>query len=345
MNKRKLLTLAALATLALSSCTNQEDPAERNNSLLPADRVIRISAAGVNGMADTRAGWDSENLRNFGLYITNAQANAYSYENVWMQKDILTDRWAPYNDDGTPRAPLLWSSAHQAVTVTAYAPYASAMIIKGGVLTSAIRPDQSDPGLLQFSDLLWASATVTPSAPNTKQDIYYDTSSQGLAVQMNHVLSKLRINLRYAPELMPNGTAPTPVKVTLCGTNLEYKLTLSDGTVTAGTAAPSIKDIAMYQDPAPEDLPTGYHAACEAIVVPQAAAFSLRITIGGQEYLYIHTDADGKPAPYEFESGVRYTLNLMVGEITDTRAAGIRAAGSRAVIATAFCSEEWNERK
>lgn len=344
MNKRKLLALAALATLALSSCTNQEDPtADRDNSLLPADRVIRISAAGVNGMADTRAGADSENLDIFGLYITNAQANAYSYENVWMVKDMLISGWAPYNDDGTLRAPLLWSSAHQAVTVTAYAPYALA--IEGGVVTNAIWSDQSVTGWVASSDLLWASATVTPSAPNTGQDIYYDTSSQGLAVQMNHVLSKLRINLRFAPELMPNGTAPTPQKVTLCGTNIRYKLTLSDGTVTANTADPYIKDIAMYQDPAPEGLPTGYHAACEAIVVPQAVVFSLRITIGGQEYFYIHTDADGKPAPYTFESGVRYTLNLMVGEITDTRAAGIRAAGSRAVIATAFCSEEWNERK
>ena len=352
MKTRKIITLAALATLALSSCTNQEDPtADRDNSLLPHDRVIRVSAAttapspfeGSRGNA-TRAGMDAEELRRFTLTIDNATAPAYSYQNVKMQKsDGIWYSFANNVDGNDTPLTLLWSSATHPVTVTAYQPYVWASDIHDGVTPSEVGADQTRISGSSVSDLLWAKNEVTPADPEANNDIHYDPFTKSLVVQMNHLLSKLRVNLKYGSSLTQgSGDAPTLSAATLIGTRRHYKFTPATGEVAVNLPYDP-QDIALSTAETPTP---GFDAACEAIVVPQSATFSLRFTIGGQEYLYIYTPAAaGAAASYTFESGRIYTLDLTVGEITDTRAAGISAAGSRAVTATAFCSEEWNAKK
>lgn len=104
----KQISLLALATLVLAACSNDGDSLPENP--LPADRLIRVIAA-VNSPA-TRAGATTDNLHSFGLFIVNDKDSAYSYQNVYMNKED-DGTWKGYKnaDKESLDTPMMWESA------------------------------------------------------------------------------------------------------------------------------------------------------------------------------------------------------------------------------------------
>ncbi|MDD3036936.1 fimbrillin family protein [Bacteroides sp.] len=301
--KTGFLALAAVATIALASCSKSEDVAV---NVLPEDGVIRVTA-GVNNLA-TRAGVDDATLNQFGLYIINSNEGApadYTYENIYMKKTPESGKWTPSEiSTGLPLStPLLWNRASEKVTVTAYSPYLENITSMSA--NNYVAKDQTAAEASTSSDLLWAKSEVTPSNPNPTNDIYYNTSDRSLTVQMSHKLSKLRVNIKYGNELTQGGVTPTLGNVVLSDTRCNYTFDLNEGVVTLDPNNTNPEDITMHHETTDD---SNFAAICEAILVPQDAKFSVRITVNGVVYEYTY------PSNYTFESGKLYRLDLTVGK-------------------------------
>lgn len=151
------------------------------------------------------------------------------------------------------------------------------------------------------SDVLYAAASVTPNAPETDNDIYYDTDTRKLNVRMGHILSKLTVNIRYGTEMTQNGATPSLTSVTLGETQTGYTMDLTSGSVGATGGKSEIS--MMLSDAAVE----GYSKSAEAILVPQSAAFTITVIVDERTFVYNN-------AAFEFKKGNAYTLNLLVGK-------------------------------
>lgn len=289
------MLFAAIAAV-LVGCSNDDDLAPQQKNVLPEDGVIRVETS-VNDIRSRAIGYATNGLTEFGLFVENATNETYSYSNVRMTKDA-SDTWTSYKSDGTTPWMMLWQSESATVNVTAYAPYNADAATSGGTLTGNVEEDQTDGGKL--SDVLYANSSVTPNDPKTDNDIYYDTAGKKLNVKMNHVMSKLTVNIKYGTELTQDGT-PSPTFVSLTETKTGYSFALSNGKV---TATGSVGDIKMATA---DNSADGYVQSYEAILVPQNAAFNVVVVLNGNRYIYSHSG-------FDFKGGNAYTLNLVVGK-------------------------------
>lgn len=296
--KIKKFYMAALAAAVLAGCSNDDEVAGVQKNVLPEDGVIRLEA-GINGMNTRAVGYITDELTELGLFVDNSDNDIYTYNNVYMKKDG-SGTWASYESDGTTPWMMLWQSESATVNVTAYAPY-DATATLDGTITGTVESDQTTEENGWKSDALYAKSTVTPNAPDTSKDIYYDGNTQKLNVKMNHALSKLTVNIRYGTEMTQGGTTPSLTSVTLGGTLTGYSLELADGGVNASGNKP---DIMMMLSDA---TATNYDKSAEAILVPQAAAFTITVTVDGRTFVYNNAD-------FTFDEGSAYTLNLLVGK-------------------------------
>lgn len=297
--KRNILTLAVIAAAVLAGCSNDDELTGTQQSVLPDDNVIRLEAA-VNNMQTRAVGYAENGLAELGLFVENAGNATYSYSNVYMKKDA-SGTWTSYESDKTTPWLLLWQSESATVNVTAYAPYDENASLESP-LTGEVESDQTTEENGRKSDVLYATAPVTPNAPETSNDIYYDIDTKKLNVRMNHALSKLTVNIRYGTEMTQDGTTPSLTSVTLGETLTGYSLDLADGSVEASGSKSGI--MMMLSDTAAD----GYSRSAEAILVPQSAAFTVTVTIGERTFIYNNN------AGFDFKGGNAYTLNLLVGK-------------------------------
>lgn len=295
---RASLLSALSALLFLISCESDEVALAPKN-VLPEDGVIRVETS-VNDIRSLALGYTSDGPNEFGLFVTNSKNSTYTYGNVCMQKNDTTGEWASYEDNENGLAKLmLWQKADAPVTIVAYAPYVKGAALDKAV-TGTVKEDQTTAENGLKSDLLYAKADVTPAAPDTMEDIFYDTEAKKLNVRLNHVMSKLTVNIRYGTELTQEDT-PTPTSVSLGETKTGYSLNLADGTVTATGNTGSIKMTTS------DSIAAGYTQSYEAILVPQNAAFNVVVGLNNNGYIYSNSG-------FDFKSGNAYTLNLVVGK-------------------------------
>lgn len=297
MKKANILATAALATL-LAACSNDDELTGTQQSVLPDDNVIRLEA-GVNNMQTRAVGYAENGLAEFGLFVENENNSTYTFSNVYMKKDD-SGIWASYKNDKITPWLMLWQNESTPVNVTAYAPY-NENTNWGNQFTGNVESDQTIEENGRKSDVLYAAASVTPNAPETGNDIYYDTNTKKLNVKMGHVLSKLTVNIRYGTEMTQNGATPSLTSVTLSETQTGYTMDLTSGSVSATGGKSEIN--MMLSDVAVE----GYSKSAEAILVPQSAAFTITVIVGERTFVYNN-------AEFAFKEGNAYTLNLLVGK-------------------------------
>lgn len=296
--KANILPLAVLAAAVLTGCSNDDELTGTQQSVLPDDNVIRLEA-GVNNMQTRAVGYAENGLAEFGLFVENMGNSIYTFNNVCMKKDD-SGIWASYKSDKTTPRLMLWQNEFATVNVTAYAPY-NENTKWGNPFTGNVESDQTNDENGRKSDVLYATALVTPNAPETGNDIYYDTDTRKLNVRMGHILSKLTVNIRYGTEMTQNGVTPSLTSVTLGETLTGYTIDLSSGSVGATGDKSEIK--MMLSDDAVE----GYSKSAEAILVPQSAAFTITVIVDERTFVYNN-------AAFTFKRGNAYTLNLRVGK-------------------------------
>ena len=244
---------------------------------LGVDTPIQVTAS-VEGALTTRTDNSTESLTEFGLSIKDGQSydGDYAGENIKVSKPEDASAWTLADE-------VLYKGSGQ--SYFAYAPYNADMAKGATTYAFSVRADQSAEGAMQASDLLHAAGSVT---------------SANLDITLAHKLSKLTVTVKKKGETNPIEVGD----VTLRGTVPTATLDLTNGYVAASGTATEIK---MWHNT------TG--GTYECILVPQATAFGVSFTYGGDTYLW-------ESSSFTFEGGNAYTLALTfdqevsAGEVT-----------------------------
>ena len=242
---------------------------------LGVDTPIRVTAS-VEGALTTRTDNSTESLSTFGLSIKDKDD---SYTSNYAGENILAEK---DNGTWTLDKTVLYQGSGQ--SYYAYAPYKEGHT--GESLTFTVDADQATNDL-QGSDLLHAWGSVT---------------SANLDITLAHKLSKLTVTVKKKGETSPIEVGDVTLRGTVPTATLD--LTSDDVVAASGTETSEIK---MW------DNTTG--GTYECILVPQATAFDVSFTYGGDTYLW-------ESSSFTFEGGNAYTLALTfdgkvsVGEVT-----------------------------
>ncbi len=284
MNMKKYIAMAA-AALMFAACSNDDIPATGVDAM--TDKPVLVNAAVAELV--TRSGMSSDALATLSLTIENTANPKYSYSNV------------KYVGSGSAFAPEgdvqpLWQNGTQEVTVSAWSPYIEGDLSTGYAFT--VPADQTSDDSSSAADFLWVSETVDPDGDQTGRKTTYRNDGS-LAVALQHVMSKLVVNLRLGTEMDP---AVAVSNVVVKGLENSCILDLAAFTVQA-PANSVMKDIIAHAEQAKD----GYNATFEAIFPPQNAEFTIMIELNdGRKFLY--------ESGFDFESDHAYTVDLNVGK-------------------------------
>ncbi len=282
--KTTFLTLAAVATM-LAACNN-------NDSIPVVDEMTDTPIVVNAGIAEltSRAGMTTGDLVDLGLHIENEANTKYSFVNVEFEKDADTDGFVL---SGTT-VPL-WQNATQKITVWAYSPYNAGWTDLSAGQAVEVKTTQNVEADVKASDLLWAKAEVDPTATVQEDDIKYNAGA--LDITLNHIFSKLTVNVRFGDEF-PNMMIAKD-GLTIEGFKTTGKIKLSDASI---SNLDNEAAITAYK-------PDTQKETFEAILLPQEVSFSVNIALyGGRTFQWEHQ------GNFTFGQGKNYTLNLVVGK-------------------------------
>ena len=305
MKAIKILTMAALATAVVASCSNDEDLAQSN---YPMDNVVRIMTS-VDGM-NTRASYgnSTDKLNSFGFCINNANSTTYTYDNVKVTKE---------GSNWNPATQMLWQNSTTAVDILAYAPYqettedASGKVKVFGKTDYAfsVKEDQSNAEDYS-SDLIVYKKTGFK--PGTELN-----TSKAVDVTFTHLLSQLNLTIELRDQFNQDEEKPvtsaTVTDVKVDGTFIRSKVNFAADPISVqfdGMASKAItpETVAFTKADKTTDHATFKYSA---IVIPQwirAGVFCISFKVNGNDYIWTST------SDVNFVSGKKHDLLLLVGK-------------------------------
>lgn len=281
--KTKYLAFAALASLMLASCSNEEDFAPQTGNT-----PITVTAGGSN--LATRAGYEGTSVLPETFYLTVKQDAAdetsqYNYTNVLMTKD------ADGNTYSVSDGPMLkWKDDnHESVGVNAYTTDGT---------TFTVQTDQSTAENVLASDLLGAVKTTDGT------DVTITNGNIGITFR--HLLCKLDVTFSWGGEF-DSYTNKMISKVVYKGFGTSAALNRDDAAVTVGEDA-TTGDITAYVN----------GTTSEAIFTPKAAAdaqiiITVDVTEGEAATITQRIFTLALPENTTFEQGCRYTMDVKIG--------------------------------
>lgn len=272
--KTKFFAFAALAAM-LASCTVEVT----EQSL--TDKPITVTADVDKLM--TRAGYEGTSVLPETFYLSLDQSNdKYDYTDMLMTKSADGNVY-------TPASQLLWAGSADA-TVTA------ATFSLSGEQELSVATDQSTSDALQSSDhLFMAGRSVTPS-------------SDGIAVEFGHLMSKVFITITLGDEFEEEENPITAIAVK--GTVPTRGYTVGSGWSSLSAEAADIIPLENVYT-APTSFEPRATVEYEVILVPQeiaARGFVVSFSIGSRKFKWT------APAGITLESGCQYTLDISAGK-------------------------------
>lgn len=274
--KMKLLLLSSIVLL-FASCKAEEELKEKGGILFSAQTRTNNS---TTEYANLQSG------EQVGVYVIERTGGAGIDPPFEPMGNIFDNLLLSCQSEGIlkPQNETNYPPGIGHVDLYAYAPYnASTEIDSNQLLSFFVQQDQSSPGSIRKSDLLWSKklnvSTTSVSTPS---------------LTFNHCLSKLTINLKAGVGVTLNNTA---VKIT--GTQISTKLNMVNGT------------LAEAQGDVVEITPMVHSGKFEyeAIIVPQTLAEGIgffRIINGGKTYYYRMNSWK------EFSPGTKYTYDITI---------------------------------
>ena len=274
-------TLALMMFAAgLAACSNADDNLQEYGNY-PTDGVVRISPTSAMAFSRASSAYDGETL---GLCLQYGGADRYNTD--FVRWDNVAGKWEASSQ-------MLWKSATDAVDVYAYAPYQGSP----SNLTSlpfAITPDQTaGTGL---ADLVYEA--ISGFVPATGLD-----ASQSLAIDFNHALVKLTVNLSFGDEFDGNGQTVKNVKLNQTASSVTINLNTGDVAL-AANAQP--QDIFMHAT----DDANKYEAVFYPSDGQQIGAKMIDVTMSDDKVYQFVVPAAG----IDFKAGKAYEMNLKVGK-------------------------------
>lgn len=272
MKISNLLYMGALSTLALVSCTNNDD----NSEWYGSEGIVFTTAIQSRVSGNT---WNAND--EVGIYMMNAgsgieAATAQNKKYIAQTNGTLTA--APGNGIYLPESGN--------VDFIAYYPYTTS--VSGNKLAVNVS-DQSNPAAI---DLIYSNGTKEVAA----------TTATTISLGFTHQLTKVTLNVTK------DGTIETlnGLGVNIKGISTEGEFNLADGTLTA-TAGTNNKDVAMYID-AQGTTATATAIILPTAASTDQTSLNLTFNLNGQSFTHTISDA----SIFEKGTNVSFNANLSI---------------------------------
>lgn len=255
MKISNLLYMGALSTLALMSCTNNDD----NSEWYGSEGIVFTTAIQSRVSGNT---WNAND--EVGIYMMNAgsgieAATAQNKKYIAQTNGTLTA--APGNGIYLPESGN--------VDFIAYYPYTTS--VSGNKLAVNVS-DQSNPAAI---DLIYSNGTKGVAA----------TTATTISLGFTHQLTKVTLNVTKDATIETlNGLG-----VNIKGISTEGEFNLADGTLTA-TAGTNNKDVAMYID-AQGTTATATAIILPTAASTDQTSLNLTFNLNGQSFTHTISDA------------------------------------------------------
>lgn len=255
MKISNLLYMGALSTLALMSCTNNDD----NSEWYGSEGIVFTTAIQSRVSGNT---WNAND--EVGIYMMNAgsgieAATAQNKKYIAQTNGTLTA--APGNGIYLPESGN--------VDFIAYYPYTTS--VSGNKLAVNVS-DQSNPAAI---DLIYSNGTKGVAA----------TTATTISLGFTHQLTKVTLNVTKDEIIETlNGLG-----VNIKGISTEGEFNLADGTLTA-TAGTNNKDVAMYID-AQGTTATATAIILPTAASTDQTSLNLTFNLNGQSFTHTISDA------------------------------------------------------
>lgn len=255
MKISNLLYMGALSTLALMSCTNNDD----NSEWYGSEGIVFTTAIQSRVSGNT---WNAND--EVGIYMMNAgsgieAATAQNKKYIAQTNGTLTA--APGNGIYLPESGN--------VDFIAYYPYTTS--VSGNKLAVNVS-DQSNPAAI---DLIYSNGTKGVAA----------TTATTISLEFTHQLTKVTLNVTKDETIETlNGLG-----VNIKGVSTEGEFNLADGTLTA-TAGTNNKDVAMYID-AQGTTATATAIILPTAASTDQTSLNLTFNLNGQSFTHTISDA------------------------------------------------------
>ena len=255
MKISNLLYMGALSTLALMSCTNNDD----NSEWYGSEGIVFTTAIQSRVSGNT---WNAND--EVGIYMMNAgsgieAATAQNKKYIAQTNGTLTA--APGNGIYLPESGN--------VDFIAYYPYTTS--VSGNKLAVNVS-DQSNPAAI---DLIYSNGTKGVAA----------TTATTIRLGFTHQLTKVTLNVTKDETIETlNGLG-----VNIKGISTEGEFNLADGTLTA-TAGTNNKDVAMYID-AQGTTATATAIILPTAASTDQTSLNLTFNLNGQSFTHTISDA------------------------------------------------------
>jgi hypothetical protein len=253
MKISNLLYMGALSTLALVSCTNNDD----NSEWYGSEGIVFTTAIQSRVSGNT---WNAND--EVGIYMMNAggtidAATAQNKKYIAQTNGTLTA--ASGNGIYLPES--------GSVDFIAYYPYTTS--VSGNKIAANVS-DQSKPAAI---DLIYSNGTKGVAA----------TTSSNISLTFTHKLSKMTINVSKDATIETlNG-----LTIDMNGISTEGEFNLGNGTLTA-TAGTNQKDVAMNVN---AEGTTATAIILPTAASTDQTAVTLKFNLAGKSYTYTLTDA------------------------------------------------------
>lgn len=255
MKISNLLYMGALSTLALMSCTNNDD----NSEWYGSEGIVFTTAIQSRVSGNT---WNAND--EVGIYMMNAGSGietATSQNKKYIAQTNGTLTAAPGNGIYLPESGN--------VDFIAYYPYTTS--VSGNKLAVNVS-DQSNPAAI---DLIYSNGTKGVAA----------TTSTTIRLGFTHQLTKVTLNVTKDETIETlNGLG-----VNIKGISTEGEFNLADGTLTA-TAGTNNKDVAMYID-AQGTTATATAIILPTAASTDQTSLNLTFNLNGQSFTHTISDA------------------------------------------------------
>lgn len=272
MKISNLLYMGALSTLALMSCTNNDD----NSEWYGSEGIVFTTAIQSRVSGNT---WNAND--EVGIYMMNAgsgieAATAQNKKYIAQTNGTLTA--APGNGIYLPESGN--------VDFIAYYPYTTS--VSGNKLAVNVS-DQSNPAAI---DLIYSNGTKGVAA----------TTATTISLGFTHQLTKVTLNVTKDETIETlNGLG-----VNIKGISTEGEFNLADGTLTA-TAGTNNKDVAMYID-AQGTTATATAIILPTAASTDQTSLNLTFNLNGQSFTHTISDA----SIFEKGTNVSFNANLSI---------------------------------
>lgn len=272
MKISNLLYMGALSTLALMSCTNNDD----NSEWYGSEGIVFTTAIQSRVSGNT---WNAND--EVGIYMMNAgsgieAATAQNKKYIAQTNGTLTA--APGNGIYLPESGN--------VDFIAYYPYTTS--VSGNKLAMNVS-DQSNPAAI---DLIYSNGTKGVAA----------TTATTISLGFTHQLTKVTLNVTKDETIETlNGLG-----VNIKGISTEGEFNLADGTLTA-TAGTNNKDVAMYID-AQGTTATATAIILPTAASTDQTSLNLTFNLNGQSFTHTISEA----SIFEKGTNVSFKVKLSI---------------------------------